>query len=105
MQARAGKTPRGSEGDVDQQQAERPPVTREQMAMVTLLTALMLFLYDGLQAGYGAYIFSYAVMSIAGMSTNEAAYLNACFLGHLRFRSPRFHRTGHQTCPILHAYL
>ena len=37
------------------------------------------------QAGYGGYIFSYAVKSIAGMSMNEAAYLNACFWGTFAF--------------------
>ncbi|XP_071527862.1 major facilitator superfamily domain-containing protein 4A-like [Panulirus ornatus] len=64
---------------------ERPAVTRDQVIAVTLLTAIMLFLYDGLQAGYGGYVFSYAIKSIAGMSTNEAAYLNACFWGTFAF--------------------
>ncbi|XP_050700032.1 major facilitator superfamily domain-containing protein 4A-like isoform X2 [Eriocheir sinensis] len=64
---------------------ELPPVTREQMLTVTILTAFMLFLYDGLQAGYGGYVFSYAVRSIAGMSMDEAAYLNACFWGTFAF--------------------
>lgn len=32
---------------------ERPPVTRDQVIAVTLLTAIMLFLYDGLQVGDG----------------------------------------------------
>ncbi|XP_069193846.1 major facilitator superfamily domain-containing protein 4A [Procambarus clarkii] len=64
---------------------ERPPVNREQVVTITLLTALLLFLYDGLQAGYGGYVFSYAVKSIAGMSMNEAAYLNACFWGTFAF--------------------
>ncbi|XP_066980624.1 major facilitator superfamily domain-containing protein 4A-like [Macrobrachium rosenbergii] len=64
---------------------DRPPVTREQVIMVATLTAAMLFLYDGLQSGYGLYVFSYAVKSIAGMSMNEAAYLNACFWGTFAF--------------------
>ncbi|XP_068219384.1 major facilitator superfamily domain-containing protein 4A-like isoform X2 [Palaemon carinicauda] len=64
---------------------DRPPVTRDQVIMIAVLTATMLFLYDGLQSGYGLYVFSYAVKSIAGMSMNEAAYLNACFWGTFAF--------------------
>nr|XP_053655855.1 uncharacterized protein LOC128704746 [Cherax quadricarinatus] len=42
-------------------------------------------LYLLVQAGYGGYVFSYARRSIAGMTMNEAAYLNACFWGTFAF--------------------
>ncbi|XP_042231739.1 major facilitator superfamily domain-containing protein 4A-like [Homarus americanus] len=81
MKTSAGAASKASIGETE----DRPAVTKEQVITVTFLTAIMLFLYDGLQAGYGGYVFSFAVKSIAGMSSNEAAYLNACFWGTFAF--------------------
>lgn len=85
MQASAGAGGKGGATVVPKDPEDRPAVTKDQVVVVTGLTATMLFLYDGLQAGYGGYVFSYAVKSIAGMSMNEAAYLNACFWGTFAF--------------------
>ncbi|XP_047738527.1 major facilitator superfamily domain-containing protein 4A isoform X1 [Hyalella azteca] len=64
---------------------DRPQVTARQMALVTACAAGLLFIYDGLQAAYGGYIYSYAVKSVADMAQNEAAVLNACFWGTFAF--------------------
>ncbi|KAH7976978.1 hypothetical protein HPB52_022788 [Rhipicephalus sanguineus] len=52
-----------------------------QIILVALLTAAMMFLYDGLQAAYGGYIYSYAVKGAARLPRADAAYLNALFWG------------------------
>ncbi|KAH7973884.1 hypothetical protein HPB49_006247 [Dermacentor silvarum] len=52
-----------------------------QIILVALLTAAMMFLYDGLQAAYGGYIYSYAVKGAARLPRSDAAYLNALFWG------------------------
>ncbi|KAG7163755.1 Sodium-dependent glucose transporter 1-like 1 [Homarus americanus] len=62
MKTSAGAASKASIGETE----DRPAVTKE-------------------QAGYGGYVFSFAVKSIAGMSSNEAAYLNACFWGTFAF--------------------
>ncbi|ELU08303.1 hypothetical protein CAPTEDRAFT_32514, partial [Capitella teleta] len=51
------------------------------LVAVTALISFMLFLYDGLQSGYGAWVYSYAVKSIVDLNTTEGAYLNALFWG------------------------
>lgn len=51
------------------------------VAVVTLLSALLMFLYDGLQAAYGGYIYSYAVKGPTKFHRSDAAYLNALFWG------------------------
>ncbi|KAG1649736.1 Major facilitator superfamily domain-containing protein 4A [Nymphon striatum] len=48
------------------------------------LTALMCFIvccYDGLQALYADYIYSYAVEGASAIDNRDAAYLSACFWG------------------------
>ncbi|KAM7295228.1 major facilitator superfamily domain-containing protein 4A [Ixodes scapularis] len=52
-----------------------------QIILIALLTAAMMFLYDGLQAAYGGYIYSYAVKGDARLPRADAAYLNALFWG------------------------
>lgn len=51
------------------------------ITVVTILSALLMFLYDGLQAAYGGYIYSYAVKGPARLHKSDAAYLNALFWG------------------------
>ncbi|GAB6020363.1 Major facilitator super domain containing 4 [Chamberlinius hualienensis] len=60
---------------------EHQPANAIQIGLLTLLTAFLLFVYDGLQAVYGGYVFTYAKKNLAGMSKSEAAYLNAYFWG------------------------
>ena len=47
--------------------------------VITMCTATICFMYDGLQSSYGGYLYSYAVTSIVDLSKTEGAYLNACF--------------------------
>ncbi|KAL3221100.1 hypothetical protein MRX96_029657 [Rhipicephalus microplus] len=56
-----------------------------QIILVALLTAAMMFLYDGLQAAYGGYIYSYAVKG-SGTSSKSRRCLPQCpFLGQYPF--------------------
>jgi len=48
---------------------------------ISLTTAAICFIYDGLQSAFGGYVYSYAVKSIADLNKTEGAYLNACFWG------------------------
>ncbi|XP_035230052.1 major facilitator superfamily domain-containing protein 4A-like [Stegodyphus dumicola] len=52
-----------------------------QVTIVTVLSALLMFLYDGLQAAYGGFIYSYAVKGPTKFRKSDAAYLNALFWG------------------------
>lgn len=62
-----------------------PLASKTQVYAIAGLTASLLFLYDGLQASYGGYIFSYASQNIAGMSSSEAAYINSYYWGMFAF--------------------
>ncbi|KAF2353352.1 Major facilitator superfamily [Trinorchestia longiramus] len=64
---------------------DRPQVTTRQIALVTAFAAGILFFYDGMQAAYGGYVYSYAVKFVKGMEPSEAAILNACFWGTFAF--------------------
>ncbi|XP_015917267.1 major facilitator superfamily domain-containing protein 4A isoform X2 [Parasteatoda tepidariorum] len=55
------------------------PVSALQTIVITLLCASLMFLYDGLQAIYGGYLYSYAVKGPVNLKKSNAAYLNACF--------------------------
>ncbi|KAF8790671.1 major facilitator superfamily domain-containing protein 4A-like isoform X1 [Argiope bruennichi] len=80
-------------GDVNQnKQADLPPepfeekydtspVSKFQTIVITLLCASLMFLYDGLQAVYGGYLYSYAVKGPVSLRKSNAAYLNALFWG------------------------
>jgi len=52
-----------------------------QLMVVASATALICFIYDGLQSAFGGYVYSYAVKSIVDLNKTEGAYLNACFWG------------------------
>lgn len=56
-------------------------VTTFQVILITLLAAGLMFLYDGLQAIYGGYVYSYAVKGPVRLRKSDAAYLNALFWG------------------------
>ncbi|GIY34515.1 major facilitator superfamily domain-containing protein 4A [Caerostris darwini] len=80
-------------GDLsDNKQAELPigsfeekydtsPVSKFQTILITVLCASLMFLYDGLQAIYGGYLYSYAVKGPVSLKKSNAAYLNALFWG------------------------
>ncbi|GFY67802.1 major facilitator superfamily domain-containing protein 4A [Trichonephila inaurata madagascariensis] len=57
------------------------PKNMAQIVVVTVLSAILMFLYDGLQAAYGGYIYSYAVKGPVNFRKSDAAYLNALFWG------------------------
>ncbi|CAL1268363.1 unnamed protein product [Larinioides sclopetarius] len=61
--------------------SDRVPKSIAQIVLVTSLSALLMFLYDGLQAAYGGYIYSYAVKGPVKFHKSDAAYLNALFWG------------------------
>ncbi|XP_072176516.1 major facilitator superfamily domain-containing protein 4A-like [Diadema setosum] len=55
---------------------------KSKIVIVTFLTSFLLFLYDGLQAAYGGYIFEYAVKNAAiQLSATDGAYLTSVFWG------------------------
>ncbi|GFS35590.1 major facilitator superfamily domain-containing protein 4A [Nephila pilipes] len=79
-------------GDVNQNKQDMPveafeekfdtsPVSKFQTILITLLCASLMFLYDGLQAVYGGYLYSYAVKGPVSLKKSNAAYLNALFWG------------------------
>ncbi|XP_022258880.1 major facilitator superfamily domain-containing protein 4A-like, partial [Limulus polyphemus] len=70
-----------SETSIHEDKEVGTPATTFQVILVTLLCCGVLFLYDGLQAGYGGYIYSYGVKGPARLQRSEAAYLNALFWG------------------------
>ncbi|XP_064483550.1 major facilitator superfamily domain-containing protein 4A-like [Ornithodoros turicata] len=69
------------DGAVSVASADTTVQSTTQIILVTLLTASIMFLYDGLQAAYGGYIYSYAVKGPARLPRRDAAYLNALFWG------------------------
>ncbi|XP_060085003.1 major facilitator superfamily domain-containing protein 4A-like [Ylistrum balloti] len=54
--------------------------TRE-MLLVTAITSILLFIFDGLQSSYADYIYSYSEKNVSGIKKGEGAVLNACFWG------------------------
>ncbi|KXJ13960.1 Major facilitator superfamily domain-containing protein 4 [Exaiptasia diaphana] len=56
---------------------------KPRVIVVTVLTSLILLLFDGLMATFGAYIYSYAIKGAVHMNTGHAAYLNSLFWGCL----------------------
>lgn len=49
--------------------------------MFLMMTGVMLFLADGAQGGYADYVFSYGKSTVLGLSSADAAHLNATFWG------------------------
>ncbi|KAK2571425.1 Sodium-dependent glucose transporter 1 [Acropora cervicornis] len=56
---------------------------KPRVVLVTVLTSLILLLYDGLMATFGAYVYSYAVKGAVHIKPSHAAYLNSLFWGSL----------------------
>ncbi|XP_054721217.1 major facilitator superfamily domain-containing protein 4A-like [Uloborus diversus] len=82
----------GRPGDINQNKQDQyetstdekydtSPVSTFQTITITLLCASLMFLYDGLQAIYGGYLYSYAVKGPVNLKKSNAAYLNAFFWG------------------------
>ncbi|XP_042903766.1 major facilitator superfamily domain-containing protein 4A-like isoform X2 [Parasteatoda tepidariorum] len=61
--------------------SDQSPRSLYQVVIVTVLSAILMFLYDGLQAAYGGFIYSYAVKGPIKVHKSHAAYLNALFWG------------------------
>ncbi|XP_072026853.1 major facilitator superfamily domain-containing protein 4A-like isoform X2 [Amphiura filiformis] len=56
--------------------------TYSKIITVTLLTSLILFMYDGLQSAYGGFIFAYAVKNNAiVLSSTDGAYITSVYWG------------------------
>ncbi|KAL7641407.1 UNVERIFIED_CONTAM: hypothetical protein RMT77_008547 [Armadillidium vulgare] len=64
---------------------DRPMASKKQLILLVGSTVAILFIYDGLQAGFGDYIYSYSVKNVDNMPNDEAAYLNSCFWGMFAF--------------------
>ncbi|XP_054713350.1 major facilitator superfamily domain-containing protein 4A-like [Uloborus diversus] len=65
----------------DNDSSDHIPKSQLQIVVVTVLSAILMFLYDGLQAAYGGYIYTYAVKGPTKFHRSDAAYLNALFWG------------------------
>ncbi|CAG0919629.1 unnamed protein product, partial [Notodromas monacha] len=63
----------------------RGSATEIQTRMVTYLASSMTFLADGLQAVFGSYIYTFAVMYVQGMDAANGAHLTASFWGMFAF--------------------
>ncbi|XP_033645915.1 major facilitator superfamily domain-containing protein 4A-like [Asterias rubens] len=56
--------------------------THSKVISVTFLSSLLLFLYDGLQAAYGGFIFAYAMKNQAiELSATDSAYITSVYWG------------------------
>merc|ERR1712048_1057833 len=56
---------------------------KTQVVVISFWIAVMVFISDGLQGSFGSYIYTYAIKSNVGISTDDAAYLNSLFWGSL----------------------
>lgn len=62
--------------------ADQHAFSSKKAVFITVLLCLILFLYDGLQAGYGGFIFAYAVRnSHIEVSASDGAYMTSVFWG------------------------
>lgn len=60
---------------------ENSPENEAYVILVAFLCAVLMFLYDGLQATFGGYVYSYSVKGPVKLPKYDAAYLNALFWG------------------------
>ncbi|XP_035677287.1 major facilitator superfamily domain-containing protein 4A-like [Branchiostoma floridae] len=59
------------------------PASKLRTVVVTMLTATLLFLFDGIQAAFAGWIYAYAVISKVDLGSRYAAYLTGAFWGSL----------------------
>ncbi|XP_019620608.1 PREDICTED: major facilitator superfamily domain-containing protein 4A-like isoform X2 [Branchiostoma belcheri] len=59
------------------------PSGKFRTVIVTMLTATLLFLFDGIQGAFAGWIYAYAVISKVDLSAKYAAYLTGAFWGSL----------------------
>lgn len=57
------------------------PKSHWQVICLTVWISVMVFVCEGLQEAFGSYIYTYAVKSEIGISSDDAAYLNSVFWG------------------------
>jgi len=65
------------------ERSEIDPSIKTQVIFISFWIASMVFISDGLQGSFGSYIYTYAVKSNIGITTDDAAYLNSLFWGSL----------------------
>ncbi|CAH1266428.1 MFSD4A [Branchiostoma lanceolatum] len=75
------KSKRGYE-DIGDEKKEIP-AGKLRTIVVTVLTATLLFLFDGIQAAFAGWIYAYAVISKIDLGSKYAAYLTGAFWGSL----------------------
>ncbi|XP_078595027.1 major facilitator superfamily domain-containing protein 4A-like isoform X2 [Branchiostoma floridae x Branchiostoma japonicum] len=75
------KSKRGYE-DIGDEKKEIP-ASKLRTVVVTMLTATLLFLFDGIQAAFAGWIYAYAVISKVDLGSRYAAYLTGAFWGSL----------------------
>jgi len=61
--------------------SEIDPEIKGPVICITVWIAMMVFISDGLQGSFGAYIYTYAIKSGNGITPDDAAYLNSLFWG------------------------
>lgn len=59
--------------------SEIDPEVKGPVICITVWIAMMVFISDGLQGSFGAYIYTYAIKSGNGITPDDAAYLNSLF--------------------------
>ena len=59
--------------------SEIDPEIKGPVICITVWIAMMVFISDGLQGSFGAYIYTYAIKSGNGITHDDAAYLNSLF--------------------------
>lgn len=59
--------------------SEIDPEIKGPVICITVWIAMMVFISDGLQGSFGAYIYTYAIKSGNGITPDDAAYLNSLF--------------------------
>ena len=80
--------------------SEIDPEIKGPVICITVWIAMMVFISDGLQGSFGAYIYTYAIKSGNGITPDDAAYLNSLFwvskMSHIFSHIKNFtHRLAH----------
>lgn len=54
---------------------------KQRLLAVTILCSLLMYIYEGLMAMFGGYAYSFAVKGVAGMTSDQGAYLTSMYWG------------------------
>jgi len=55
--------------------------SKQRLLAVTVLCSIIMYLYEGMMAMYGGYVYSYAVKSVVSMTSDQGAYLTSMYWG------------------------